>query len=96
MTRDEAQRKVEHAAHLLDREIRKQPDPLLAMVPREQKVVFLATLRDIAQRLAEGKIPPRPKRETGLAREVIDTWPFTALSEAIVTADRAWRDVEED
>lgn len=83
---------LDKAIGMLEDELENHPDPLLVMVPYEQKAEFLSHLRRFRRQLAEGNIPPRDQRDAGLAGEVIDTWPFSYLGEVIVRAQRAWRD----
>ena len=80
------------AIGMLEDELEDHPDPLLVMVPHEQKAEFLANLRRFRKQLAEGNIPPRDQRGAGMASEVIESWPFSYLGEVIVRAEHAWRD----
>jgi hypothetical protein len=83
---------LDKAIAMLEDELDQRPDPLLVMVPHEQKAEFLSTFRRFRRQLAEGTIPPREQRTHGMAGEVIVHWPFSYLGEVIVRAERAWRD----
>jgi hypothetical protein len=83
---------LDKAIGMLEDELEDHPDPLLVMVPHEQKAEFLANFRRFRRQLAEGNIPPLDQRGAGMASEVIESWPFSYLGEVIVRAQRAWRD----
>jgi hypothetical protein len=81
---------VTKAIRMLDRQIEDSPDPLLFFVPPEQLMVMKSNFEKIAAALDRGPLPPRDQRSMGMAREVIEEWPFTYLGEAIVKAERAY------
>jgi hypothetical protein len=83
---------LDKAIGMLEDELEDRPDPLLVMVPHEQKAEFLSNFRRYRRQLAEGRIPPPDQRTAGMAGEVIVNWPFSYLGEVIVRAERAWRD----
>lgn len=93
-TPDETRARIKRALIMIADELKGQADPLLAFVAREQLILWRGYLTQMMHQLDEGLVPPRDQRDYGMADTVISDWPFTTLGEAIVKAERAWRDLD--
>lgn len=89
--KDETCELVQRAMSVLHNQIEKQPDPVLAFVPREQLLLFRANLQQMAEALQSDELPPSDQRSFGMAETIFDTWPLTLLGEAIIKAERAYQ-----
>jgi hypothetical protein len=84
---------VDKAVGLVRQHLEKAPDPMLSFVPREQFLLYLSNLQQMAEYLTADELPPDRKRYYGMADTILDDWPVTFVGEAIVNAERAWRDL---
>ncbi len=89
-TQRDALHKIDKAIDLLDKQLDKQPDPLLLFVPREQMVTFRQNLGQMRQMIADDETLLPESSPLDLARQVIYDWPHTALGVALVEAERAF------
>ena len=96
MQKQKARQLAEKALVSLAKELEEQPEPLLFMIPREEKLLFLSYLKTIVRMLGEGPLPPRDRRPHGMMQIVLDSWPLTILGDEIVMAERAFLEVPDD
>jgi len=93
---EKAMRLIERALALIDKQLEGQPDPLLLFVPREQLIMFQANLEGMYRVLSRGESAWQDSMSCEMAQAVIHNWPFTVLGSAIVDAERAFKECQQE
>ena len=89
-------RLVERALALISKQLEGQADPLLLLVPREQLLLLRADLEAMYRALRTGGSTPQHLLTGEMARTVMYDWPFTILGSAIVEAERAFKECQQN
>jgi hypothetical protein len=81
-------RRLESAIEAIDAEIARHEAGNGEVSNRQQLRSFRDALAEAFRRVESGHVPPKASRSGGLARVIVDSWPFnSALGDAIIAAE---------
>ncbi|RMR01006.1 hypothetical protein ALP94_01432 [Pseudomonas savastanoi pv. glycinea] len=91
---EKAVRKIEMAIQAITEEIMRNKNNALLFTTNEQLEQFKAVLEATLNKIILGSVPEKSDRNLGLARIIVDQWPYEfGLGVKVVEAEQAYKDL---
>ncbi|MFP1756890.1 hypothetical protein [Lonsdalea quercina] len=92
--KDNLLKKIGKIINELDEVINYKNDSIKDFSSVEQMRLFKKTFLSIVDEIENGQIPPKNERNIGIARVVIDQWPFDFyLGEWLIEAEEIYKEI---
>lgn len=94
MNVSKVQKKIYDVLKELDKTLMEDESLMINFSSKEQVVKFRLCFLNILKELSEGFIPPKVQRSLGVAKIVVDCWPFDFhLGQLLIEAERLYKDL---